>query len=228
VAVSGPGLEPHRGRWFVIKIGGELAQDRAHLARSAGAAAAAFAAAGVKVAVVHGGGPQATDLQTRLGLQPIKVNCVVARGYNDADVVDMARRTLEKPWHVRFIEMMPLGQCDCFVRILDRFRELSIPTSDPCFFIDKPCEHPYVAKLSRQCLAPAFLVRVAGGFAIACPSKTEKQKRPRFRVLVALFPGIAQCLPALIQRTRQIVLDQPFHFISLVIGNSRGCILRYE
>jgi cyclic pyranopterin phosphate synthase len=43
------------------------------------------------------------------GLVPIKINCVVTRDYNDTDVVDMARLTLERPWHVRFIELMPLG-----------------------------------------------------------------------------------------------------------------------
>ncbi len=43
------------------------------------------------------------------GLTPLKINCVVARGYNDGDVVEMAGRTLEKDWHVRFIELMPLG-----------------------------------------------------------------------------------------------------------------------
>jgi cyclic pyranopterin phosphate synthase len=43
------------------------------------------------------------------GLRPIKLNCVVARGYNDEDVVDMARLALERDWHVRFIELMPLG-----------------------------------------------------------------------------------------------------------------------
>ena len=43
------------------------------------------------------------------GLVPIKVNCVVTRDYNDADVVELARRALERGWHVRFIELMPLG-----------------------------------------------------------------------------------------------------------------------
>ena len=94
MAVTGgpdAGLEAHRGRWFVIKIGGELAQDRAHLARSAGAATAAFVAAGVKVAVVHGGGPQATDLQTRLGLQPTKV---AGRRVTDEATLEVMKMTL--------------------------------------------------------------------------------------------------------------------------------------
>jgi cyclic pyranopterin phosphate synthase len=47
------------------------------------------------------------------GLAPIKLNVVVVAGENDADVVDLARLTLERPWHVRFIELMPLGPGEC-------------------------------------------------------------------------------------------------------------------
>jgi len=43
------------------------------------------------------------------GLVPIKINSVVTRDYNDTDVVDLARRAKERGWHVRFIELMPLG-----------------------------------------------------------------------------------------------------------------------
>lgn len=43
------------------------------------------------------------------GLRPIKLNVVVVRGYNEADVVDLARLTLEHDWQVRFIEMMPFA-----------------------------------------------------------------------------------------------------------------------
>jgi cyclic pyranopterin phosphate synthase len=42
-------------------------------------------------------------------LTPIKLNCVVTRDYNDMDVVDLARLALTREWHVRFIELMPLG-----------------------------------------------------------------------------------------------------------------------
>jgi GTP 3',8-cyclase len=45
----------------------------------------------------------------RAGLSPIKVNVVVMRGVNDDEVVDFARLTLDHPWHVRFIELMPVG-----------------------------------------------------------------------------------------------------------------------
>ena len=46
------------------------------------------------------------------GLQPIKINVVVTRDYNDMDVADVARRGLARGWRVRFIELMPLGGGD--------------------------------------------------------------------------------------------------------------------
>ena len=46
------------------------------------------------------------------GLGPIKLNVVVMRGVNDDEVVDFARLTLDHPWHVRFIELMPVGSLE--------------------------------------------------------------------------------------------------------------------
>jgi GTP 3',8-cyclase len=43
------------------------------------------------------------------GLTPIKLNGVVVRGYNESDVVDLAQLTMDHPWQVRFIEMMPFA-----------------------------------------------------------------------------------------------------------------------
>jgi acetylglutamate kinase len=61
------------GRWFVVKIGGELASDVPKLAVTVGAAVRAFVDAGVKVVIVHGGGPQATALSKKLGLETKQV-----------------------------------------------------------------------------------------------------------------------------------------------------------
>ena len=44
------------------------------------------------------------------GLTPVKINVVVVRGFNDDEVPDFARLTLEGERHIRFIEVMPLGQ----------------------------------------------------------------------------------------------------------------------
>jgi cyclic pyranopterin phosphate synthase len=43
------------------------------------------------------------------GLAPLKINVVVMRGINDDEIEDFARLTLAHPWHVRFIELMPVG-----------------------------------------------------------------------------------------------------------------------
>jgi cyclic pyranopterin phosphate synthase len=50
------------------------------------------------------------------GLTPIKFNAVIVRGYNDEDVVELARLTLDNPWQVRFIEMMPFAGATDFQR----------------------------------------------------------------------------------------------------------------
>lgn len=43
------------------------------------------------------------------GLAPVKLNVVVVRGLNDGEIADFSRLTKSRPLHVRFIELMPLG-----------------------------------------------------------------------------------------------------------------------
>jgi cyclic pyranopterin phosphate synthase len=50
----------------------------------------------------------------RAGLTPIKLNAVIARGYNDKSVTALAKLTLNHAWQVRFIELMPLGDMASF------------------------------------------------------------------------------------------------------------------
>jgi len=83
-----------------------------------------------RVAVAHGQMPEErlervmrwgklSDIQNGIaaaeqaGLTPIKLNAVIARGYNDADVAELAALTIERDWHFRFIEMMPFGIGEC-------------------------------------------------------------------------------------------------------------------
>ena len=51
----------------------------------------------------------AATAATAAGLGPVKLNVVVLRGVNDDEIADFARLTLDRPWHVRFIELMPVG-----------------------------------------------------------------------------------------------------------------------
>lgn len=65
----------------------------------------------------------------RLGFHPIKINVVGMKGVNDDEIQDFARLTLEKPYHVRFIEQMPVGvdnnwSPDTFLPILDVYNAI--------------------------------------------------------------------------------------------------------
>ena len=44
------------------------------------------------------------------GLEPVKINTVVLRGVNDDEIIDFAQKTIDEGWHVRFIELIPIGQ----------------------------------------------------------------------------------------------------------------------
>lgn len=48
------------------------------------------------------------DAALAWGFEPVKVNCVVVRRLNQ-DVAALARLTLDRPIHLRFIEYMPIG-----------------------------------------------------------------------------------------------------------------------
>jgi cyclic pyranopterin phosphate synthase len=45
----------------------------------------------------------------RAGLQPVKINAVIIRGLNDDEVLDLALKSVDEGWNVRFIEWMPVG-----------------------------------------------------------------------------------------------------------------------
>lgn len=71
---------------IVIKLGGEVVQGP-HMAAIA-ADIAEIRAAGTTVVVVHGGGPQATELQKKLGQTP---NIIGGRRVTDADTLDVMK-----------------------------------------------------------------------------------------------------------------------------------------
>lgn len=67
---------------------------------------------------------------------PVKMNMVVIRGWNDDEIVDMARLSIDKPIHVRYIEVMPFSEAYEFTwenlvpaaemrqRLMDEFEDL--------------------------------------------------------------------------------------------------------
>lgn len=79
----------------------------------------------------------AVDAALRLGMEPVKLNMVVMRNWNDDEIIDMARLTLDRPIHVRYIEVMPFSEAhewswDTLVpaaeirqRLLDEWEEMA-------------------------------------------------------------------------------------------------------
>jgi len=53
---------------------------------------------------------RALEASLAAGLEPVKLNMVVMRGVNDDEVVDVAALTQRLAVHVRFIELMPVGE----------------------------------------------------------------------------------------------------------------------
>lgn len=50
----------------------------------------------------------------QVGFNPLKLNVVIIPGVNDHEVLDLAALTIDRQWHVRFIEFMPIGNADLF------------------------------------------------------------------------------------------------------------------
>jgi GTP 3',8-cyclase len=49
-----------------------------------------------------------------VGFDPLKLNVVVIPGVNDGEVLALAGLTIDRAWHVRFIEFMPIGNGELF------------------------------------------------------------------------------------------------------------------
>lgn len=70
-----------------------------------------------KYAYVTGGGSLEKVLRGireafRSGFSPIKINVVAIKGFNDDEVLNFARQTIDSPCQVRFIELMPFGEAE--------------------------------------------------------------------------------------------------------------------
>jgi cyclic pyranopterin phosphate synthase len=53
---------------------------------------------------------QAIEAAHLAGFDPIKINVVALRGVNDEELTDFARLSFSNPYHIRFIEYMPMGK----------------------------------------------------------------------------------------------------------------------
>lgn len=49
------------------------------------------------------------ELSSEMGFSPLKINVVALKGVNDDEIEDFVGLTRSRPWHIRFIEHMPIG-----------------------------------------------------------------------------------------------------------------------
>lgn len=85
-----PYMKEHNGKVVVVKLGGAAMED-ARLAESFAEDVALLRLAGIKPVIVHGGGPQISELSERLGVKPTFVEGLRV---TDAETLDLARMVL--------------------------------------------------------------------------------------------------------------------------------------
>lgn len=66
----------------------------------------------------------------KAGLAPIKINVVAMRGVNDDELLDLARLSLDHPWQVRFIEVMPVRNEASWGENLPNSEEAFLPITE--------------------------------------------------------------------------------------------------
>lgn len=82
-----PYIRAFRDKLFVVKFGGELLRDREHLDAIA-SDLTLLSMVGIRLVVVHGGGPQANELSESLGFEP---NLVAGRRVTDEAALEVAK-----------------------------------------------------------------------------------------------------------------------------------------
>jgi cyclic pyranopterin phosphate synthase len=109
----------------------------------------------------------------RAGLTPIKLNAVIVRGYNEDDLVDLARLTLEHAWDMRFIELMPVGSIADFqmnavvpVTEMQARIEAALGTLEPIDWDGHNPARPYRLRGGRGTIG--FISSVTAPFCAGC------------------------------------------------------------
>jgi len=129
-------LSAYAGRWFVVKVGGELIANPKSLAASVGCAVRTFLDERIKVVLIHGAGPQATALSQRLGLTP---RTVAGRRVTDEATLEVMKMALAGQVSVdvaaalRIAQVPTLATTGVSAGLVDAVRRppMSVPSEGP-------------------------------------------------------------------------------------------------
>ena len=92
----------------------------------------------------------------QIGFSPIKINAVAIKGFNDDEVLEFAKLSVDKPFQVRFIELMPMGQSI-------GFGEDYLPMSQLMQKISAKYELEQLKVKESKSAGPATIFRIKGG-----------------------------------------------------------------
>lgn len=91
------------------------------------------------------------------GFNPIKINTVLIKGFNDDEALDFARLAAEKPFQIRFIELMPMGKTN-----LGNIGDY-MPTSQLIEKISRNYELEQLKGKKHKSDGPARIFKIKGG-----------------------------------------------------------------
>jgi len=105
----------------------------------------------------------------KVGFQNLKLDVVLIGGFNDDEIGDFLDLTLNHPWEIRFIELMPMGPCSHWEKerflsvdtVLNRFpalqaispsgvaRRYQLPGAQGTIGLISPLSHNFCSECSR-------------------------------------------------------------------------------
>jgi cyclic pyranopterin phosphate synthase len=115
-----------------------------------------------KYARITGGGDLDAVLRgivraEEIGFYPLKINTVAIKGFNDDEVLAFARLAADKPFQVRFIELMPVGPANLALQ------EEYLPADRLMQTISSKYELEPLSGKRNQSDGPAKIFKVKGG-----------------------------------------------------------------
>ncbi|MBU3160393.1 GTP 3',8-cyclase MoaA [Clostridium frigoris] len=93
---------------------------------------------------------ESIDKCLSLGLEPVKINTVLMRGFNDIEFEDFLNLTRKMPIEVRFIELMPIGE------------GIKIYEKSKMSFMELLKKHPELKQIETQKSSTAQLYKLSG------------------------------------------------------------------
>jgi cyclic pyranopterin phosphate synthase len=92
-----------------------------------------------------------------VGFSPIKINTVAIKGFNDDEVLAFAQLAADKPFQVRFIELMPVGQAN------SDYRKDYLPAMQLMKEISGRYELEKIKDKKNRSDGPAKIFKIKGG-----------------------------------------------------------------